>query len=98
MASTVHLKLKYHNESREPAVILIDLRGAYLIKEIILKKPHATKLTFDKKRKKTHTSYVATIDLDVQEVGILQDNELSSPPMTKAKDQRPFLEGNFNFV
>lgn len=98
MASTVHLKLKYHNDSRELVVILIDLRGAYLIQEIILKKPHAIKLIFEKKRKKTHTSYVATIDLDVQEAGILQDNELSSPPMTKAKDQRPFLEGNFNFV
>lgn len=39
VASTVHLKMKYHNNLGKSLVIAIDLRRAHLIYEAILRKP-----------------------------------------------------------
>lgn len=41
MASTIRIKMKYHNDSYGVVVILIDLHGAHMIHKTILKNPHA---------------------------------------------------------
>lgn len=95
----VHLKMKYHNNSRQPVLLLVDLREARLIHETMLRNPHAISLIYKKKRKKAHMSSIIAIDLEVQkEDEILQNNKLNSPPETKVRIWRPIPNENFKVV
>lgn len=65
VTSTIHLKIKYHNNSGELFIIPANLHGARMIKETILKNPCVNALTFEKKRKKTSTHAIVVVGLGV---------------------------------
>lgn len=98
MASIVHLKIKYHISFGEQVIIQDGLRGARLIREIILKEPYATALAFGKKVNKTPTLAIDAIDLDMRKDETMLSNDPESPVGTKVKTLRSVLDKNFEIL
>lgn len=73
VASSVHLKIKYHNNAGKQVFILADLRGARLIHKVILKIPLTTSLTSNTWKNKTRQT-ISMVNLEVQEDETPRDN------------------------
>lgn len=66
MASTVHLKIKYHNDLGKSVVIVADLCGARHIHETIVNNPLAIVVASERRRKKERET-INVVGLDVPE-------------------------------
>lgn len=88
LASTIHLKMRYHNNFGKPIFNSMDLHRDHLIHVNILKDLLATTVTSENKRKKICKTIVRTIDLNAREDETLRDDELGSPSGIKAKTLR----------
>lgn len=95
VTSKIHLKVKGHNNLGKLIVISINLRGARLIHDAILKNPSAIFVASEKKRKKTLETIVMTINLNVREDKTLQDDEFGSLSGVNSQILRTVPNENF---
>lgn len=89
VASTIHLKMKYHNDFGKPVIIWGVLRGSPKIHEAILKNPWATMVGNDKRKKQSRGTTVSMVHLKVREVETIHDDELESSLRLKEKTLTP---------
>lgn len=97
IASTVHLKMKYHNDSSQPILDKVNLHGTRPIHEATLKNYLESAITHEE-RKNAVDEVTNVVDLDVREDKVLQDDGLNISIRSKMKTLRLISDGKFEVV
>lgn len=94
VASSVHLKIKHHNDFGRPVVVKVNLRKANRIYEAILKNLFTITLVPGGRVAEVDGAS-EVLDFDICKDEPLQRYKLGHLTRIKTKNPKPFLDGDF---